>query len=179
MNEPPIKAVHTAELTAGDHDQVRDLLDVVFGDDFDEHDWEHILGGMHVLCRVDGNLIGHGAVIQRQLIYDGRAMRVGYIEGLAVHAAYRRHGHASTIMGYLEEIISNAYQFGALSGTESSIPLYAGRGWQPWKGPTSVLTPSGLDRTPEDDEGVMVLPGAAVLDTTLSLACDWRAGDVW
>ena len=51
----------------------------------------------------------------------------------------------------------------------------------PWPGTTSVLAPSGLIRTPDDDGTVFVLPvtSAVDLDTTADLACDWRDGDVW
>ena len=57
--------------------------------------------------------------------------------------------------------------------------FYAARGWQPWQGPTSALTPEGVVRTPEDDDGVYVLPVAAPLDLAGELTCDWRDGDVW
>ncbi len=71
-----------------------------------------------------------------------------------------------------------AYAVTALSASDAGAALYAARGWLPWQGPTSVLTPAGVVRTPDDDGGVFVLP-APGLDRTAELTCDWREGDVW
>ena len=45
--------------------------------------------------------------------------------------------------------------------------------------PTSVLTPDGVVRTPDDDGSVFVLPVQTDLDPGAELVCDWRDGDVW
>ena len=42
--------------------------------------------------------------------------------------------------------------------------LYRPRGWLQWRGPTSVLTPDGVVRTPDDDGSVFVLPVQTDLD---------------
>jgi aminoglycoside 2'-N-acetyltransferase I len=42
-----------------------------------------------------------------------------------------------------------------------------------------VLTPSGVARTPDADDCVLVLPFGAELDPTAELTCDWRDGDPW
>jgi aminoglycoside 2'-N-acetyltransferase I len=61
--------------------------------------------------------------------------------------------------------------------------MYTSRGWLAWQGPTSVLQPAGLARTPDDDRSLFVLPidlpNGVELDTTAELTCDWRDGDVW
>ena len=44
---------------------------------------------------------------------------------------------------------------------------------------TSVLAPSGLTPTPDDDGSIFVLPVTADLDTTGEITCDYRDGDVW
>lgn len=46
------------------------LLDDAY-DDFTEDDWEHALGGIHVLLPGGGSLIGHVAVMPRHLFHDG------------------------------------------------------------------------------------------------------------
>ena len=48
----------------------------------------------------------------------------------------------------------------------------------PWQGPTAVLAPGGLTRTPEDDDSTLVRPVPG-LNLTGTLTCDWREGDVW
>ncbi|MDT7800583.1 MAG: aminoglycoside 2-N-acetyltransferase [Actinomycetota bacterium] len=45
--------------------------------------------------------------------------------------------------------------------------------------PTFSLTPSGIQRTEDDDGAVYVFPGRAPLDLDGELTADWRAGDVW
>jgi aminoglycoside 2'-N-acetyltransferase I len=51
-------------------------------------------------------------------------------------------------MTELERIIRAAYELGALGSTDEGLPFYRARGWQPWRGPTSALTISGVVRTP-------------------------------
>jgi aminoglycoside 2'-N-acetyltransferase I len=54
----------------------------VFGDELEEEDWEHALGGMHALAWADGRLVAHASVVQRRLLHGGRALRAGYVEGI-------------------------------------------------------------------------------------------------
>ena len=84
-----------------------------------------------------------------------------------------------TIMDALERLVRGAYDLGALSATDDGAGLYLSRGWQPWRGPTSALTPAGTVPTPEDDGSVLVLPVSADLDPAGELTCDWRDGDLW
>ena len=84
-------------------------------------------------------------------------------------------------MDAVEQVLRGAYQLGALSASEAGRHIYEARGWLPWEGPTSVLAPAGVTRTPDDDNGLFVLPVAyrLELDTTAEITCDWRDGDVW
>jgi aminoglycoside 2'-N-acetyltransferase I len=173
-----VRAAHTADLDAATLTAARALLYEVF-DDMTEHDWEHSMGGVHAVAWDGDELVGHAAVVQRRLLHGGRALRTGYVEGVAVRAGQRRRGHASAMMDALERVVRGAYDLGALGATDEAARFYAGRGWQQWQGPTSALTPAGIVRTAEEDGGVYVLPGAAVLDLTAELTCDWREGDVW
>jgi aminoglycoside 2'-N-acetyltransferase I len=179
---PGVDAVtlaHTGQLDPATLASARALLDEAFGGDFTDADWEHSLGGMHALVFDGAQMIGHGAVVQRRMLHGGRALRVGYVEAVAVAAAHRRRGHAAALMATLEGIIRRAYDAGALSSSGEGAVLYAGRGWQRWRGPTSVLTPAGTRRTPEEDGSAFVLPVTADLDLTGELTCDWRDGAVW
>ncbi|WP_244509300.1 GNAT family N-acetyltransferase [Nocardioides lianchengensis] len=169
---------HTAALGAAELDEIRDLLDAAF-DDFDDHDWEHGLGGQHAVVREDGLLVAHGSLVQRRMLVGGRSLRVGYVEAVAVHPDRRRLGHASTVMAALEAL-APAYDLLALSASDAGLPLYEARGWQPWRGPTSVLGPTGPEPTPDDDGSVLVLVlGGQDVDRDLPIACDHRDGDVW
>jgi aminoglycoside 2'-N-acetyltransferase I len=45
-----------------------------------------------------------------------------------------------------------------------------------------VITATGRERTPDDDDGIMILRTTrtpAGLDPAGPIACEWRAGDVW
>jgi len=58
--------------------------------------------------------------------------------------------------------------------------MYIGRGWVPWRGALSALTPSGVVATPEEEGGVYVWRVSEwALDIDAELTCDWRRGDVW
>ncbi|MGP4021570.1 GNAT family N-acetyltransferase [Saccharopolyspora sp. 5N708] len=174
-----VRAAHTADLDDATLQAARALLYDVF-DDMTEHDWEHCLGGVHALAWDDGALIGHGAVVQRRLLHAGRALRTGYIEGVGVRADHRRRGVGAMLMAELERVVRGAYELGALGASEEGMAFYAARGWQPWQGPTSILTPTGFRRTADEDGYIFVLPVTAPLDRTADLAtCDWRDGEVW
>lgn len=142
-----LRTAHTADLDGAARAAVRALLDEAFDGDFSDHDWDHTLGGMHVTAWEGAELVGHGAVIQRRLLHGGRALRTGYVEGVAVRADRRRRGHAAAIMDALERLVRGGYELGALSATEQSADLYAARGWQRWQGATFVLTPTGVAHT--------------------------------
>ena len=174
-----VELLHTAHVPARTLAAARALLDDAFDGDFDDADWDHALGGLHALAWDDGDLVGHGAVVQRRLLHGGRALRTGYVEAVAVAPAHRRSGIASAVMARLEDVVGGAYDLGALGATDDGAALYAARGWQRWRGPTSVLGPGGTVRTPDDDGAVLVLLGAVPLDLDGTLTCDWRDGDVW
>ena len=174
-----VRTAHTADLYAETLDAAQRLLEAAFGDEWSSHDWDHALGGVHALAWEGDELVGHAAVVQRRLLHRGHALRSGYVEGVAVRADRRRRGHAEALMEALEPVMRRAYDLGALSATDAAAPLYAGRGWQLWRGPLSALTPSGVVRTPNDDGSVFVLPGAVELDLDGELTCDWRDGEVW
>jgi aminoglycoside 2'-N-acetyltransferase I len=174
-----VRTAHTADLDAAVLAEARALLDEAFDGDFDDHDWEHSLGGMHALAWEDGELVGHAAVVERRLLHGGRALRTGYVEGVGVRADRRRRGHGHALMDALERVVRGAYELGALGATDAAARLYAARGWQRWEGRLSALTPEGIRRTEDADGAVWVLAVSAPLDVGGELTCDWRDGDVW
>jgi aminoglycoside 2'-N-acetyltransferase I len=174
-----LQVAHTADLGTETLKAARALLDGVFDGDLTEHDWEHSLGGMHALLWDGTELIGHASVVQRRLIHRGQALRAGYVEGVGVRADQRRRGHGATMMEALAQVIRAAYDLGALGATDEAADFYAALGWTLWRGPTSALTPTGIERTPDEDGCIYVLPLAAPLDLSGELTCDWRDGDLW
>lgn len=174
-----IQVVHTADLGPGDRAALRALLDASF-EEFTDDDWDHALGGLHAIARSGGEIVGHAAVVQRQLLHAGRILRTGYVEGVAVRADHRRQGLGDALMAPVERVIRAAYDLGALAASDEGAALYGSRGWLRWSGPIATLTPTGgTAPTPDDDGLVHVLPGAVALDARLPLVCDPRSGDPW
>lgn len=174
-----LQVAHTSALDAETLGAARRLLDEVFRAEMRDSDWEHALGGMHALVWEAAELVGHASVVQRRLMHGGRALRTGYVEGVAVRADRRRRGYGAAMMEALEEVIRRSYQLGALGASDEGAALYTSRGWQRWRGKTWVLSPNGITRTADDDGDVWVLQGEATLDLDGDLTCDWREGDVW
>lgn len=176
-----ITRAHTWELGTAACAEIRALLDAAYDGDVVEDDWEHALGGVHILLREADDLVGHASVVQRRLTHRGVGIRTGYVEAVAVRADRRRRGHGSELMAAVEDVVGGAYDLGALSAADDARRLYERKGWVPWSGETWVLGPDGPRRTPDDDGGILVLrtPTSPALDLSGSIACDWRPGDVW
>lgn len=172
---------HTSDLTAEELGEIRALLDAAFDGDFADEDFEHALGGMHVLVREGGELVAHGSVVQRRVVHRRQALRTGYVEAVAVRGDRRRQGLGGAVMAELERIIARAYVLGALSASEEGAALYASRGWRVWAGRIGVLGPEGPRRLAEEEGStyVWVQDGGALLDPAAGqLDFDWRTGDV-
>jgi aminoglycoside 2'-N-acetyltransferase I len=174
-----LRIAHTSQLDVATLEAVHGLLTDAFAGDLSEEDWEHALGGMHVLLTEDDALLGHASVVQRRLVHAGRALRCGYVEGVAVRAGARRRGHGAALVGAVGELLRGAYEVGALGATDEAIPLYERHGWERWRGPLWAMTPAGVVETPGYAGAVFVLPTAMPLALDAPLMCDWRDGDVW
>jgi aminoglycoside 2'-N-acetyltransferase I len=174
-----LHTAHTSALDAATLEAARALLVDAFAGTFTADDWEHALGGVHALVWDGTDLIGHASVVQRRLVHRGRALRAGYVEGVGVRADRRGQGHGAALMEALEGVVCAAYELGALCAAHEAAAFYAARGWKRWRGRCSALTPTGIERTPEDEGSIFVLPGTVSLDVFGELTCDWRDGDIW
>jgi aminoglycoside 2'-N-acetyltransferase I len=98
---------------------------------------------------------------------------------VATRSARRGQGHGSRVMKAIAEIVERDFELGALATGRQGF--YMRLGWELWRGPTSVSTPSGPEPTPEEDGAVMIMrtPATPHLDLDAQLMCDWRAGEVW
>jgi len=176
-----LRRLPTEALTSDQIASLRELLWAAFADDddgFTETDWEHALGGAHVVLEQAGEIVAHSSVVERLLETDGRPMRTGYVEAVATRPGHERRGHGSAVMREANGIIRAEYELGAL-GT-GAFPFYEGLGWERWRGPSFVRTPEGPVRTEEDDGFLMVLRTTEVpLDLEAPISCDWRSGDLW
>lgn len=176
-----IRRAHTADLTREELRRIRAFLETAFGGEFTDADWEHTLGGVHVLVLGGDHVLGHAAVVQRRLVHGEVSLRTGYVEGVAIRVDLRGRGIGGELMDAAEAVVRAAYDLGGLSSGGRAARFYERRGWRRWEGPTWVLAPGGARRTVEEDGGVFVLetPTTPPLDPTGPLACDWRRGDAW
>jgi aminoglycoside 2'-N-acetyltransferase I len=174
-----LTVVHTADLDPVGLGEARAMTFSAFPEgEFTDHDWEHGLGGLHAVVRDGDTIVGHAALNQRHLVHEGRALRAGYVESVAVHPDHRRQGIGHDVIAALEPVIERAFDLGVLYATDAGRPLYLSRGWAPWEGRLFAFTPDGIVPTPDDEGGVLVFDTGA-LDLTADLTCDFRSGDLW
>ena len=169
----------SAEAPRGLLEQVRRLLDDAFEEDFSDDDWDHTLGGWHVVVLDAGTLVSHAAVVLRALEFGGRPLRTGYVEGVATAPGRQGQGLASLAMAHLAPILRSRFEVGALSTGRHTF--YERLGWQRWRGPAFVRQGGELIRTPDEDDGLMVLRfgPSRDLDLAATITCEARSGDDW
>ncbi len=174
-----IRQFTTAEASGDLLAEVRRLLDEAFAGDFSDDDWQHTLGGWHVVVASGGVAVSHAAVVPRVLEVDGRPFHAGYVEGVATAPGRQREGHGSLAMGELAKVLHREFELGALSTGRHEF--YTRLGWERWRGPTFVRTGAEAIRTEDEDDGVMVLrfgPSAGI-DLAAPISCEARPGDDW
>jgi aminoglycoside 2'-N-acetyltransferase I len=182
-DRPRLRRLATQDLTPPEIAAIRDLLVAAFGSDEDERfgqdDWDHAVGGVHFVLDIDGELVAHASVVERELHVDGRPLRTGYVEAVGTAVDRQGAGLGSLVMADVTSYIGDHFELGALATGRHRF--YERLGWLTWTGPTFVRTPDGPRPTPEEDGDILVLrtPSTPPLDPTASISCEWREGDVW
>jgi aminoglycoside 2'-N-acetyltransferase I len=178
-----LRRLSTNELTSSETAAIRVLMHVAFGTDdeerFSDDDWQHALGGVHFVLQLDGEIVAHAAVVERQIHVGDQEFRTGYVEAVATDPERQGVGLGSIVMTDVTEYIRERFDLGGLGTGRKSF--YARLGWRVWAGSSSVRTADGDRPTPDDDGSIMVLatPTTPPLDQDAPISCDWRAGDVW
>jgi len=147
--------------------------------EFSDDDWASATGGTHFLLEIDGAIVSHASVVERELETGGHTLLTGYVEAVATRPEHQGRGHATEVMRAAGSFMDERYELGALD--TGLTTLYERLGWEPWRGPTSVRTQRGTIGTPEEDGLVMIrrTPTTPELDLGAPITCDWRPGDVW
>jgi aminoglycoside 2'-N-acetyltransferase I len=178
-----LRRLGSDELSDADVAAIRAMLDAAFASDedggFTDVDWAHALGGIHVVLERDREVVGHAAVVEREIHIGHRALRTGYVEAVSAVPRLQGTGLGTVVMEEIGRHIRAGFELGAL-GT-GAHRFYERLGWRRWAGPTFVRAPGGLQATPDEDDHVMVLrtPRTPALDPRAAISCDWRPGDVW
>ena len=170
----------TVALDPRERAAVRALLDAAFDGDFGDDDWAHALGGVHALITDGPTVVAHAAIVPRDLAVGQTPIRVGYVEAVAVWPDLQGTGLGTAVMRSLGEIIAREFALGALSTGEWHF--YQRLGWERWLGRTFVRHADGRrERTPDDDDSVMILrtPASPAVDLSWPIACEARSGDHW
>ena len=183
MSEPrlrrlPTTALDPAEIAGdpGHHDpRIRRRRGGALPDD----DWAHALGGVHVVLDIDGEIVSHAAVVERELWMDDRPLRTGYVEAVATTPDRQGQGLGSLVMAEVNAIIRERFELGAL-GTGSN-GFYERLGWVTWRGPTFVRTQTVCSGRRTRTAGSWSSTRRLRRRSTshASLSCEWRPGDVW
>jgi aminoglycoside 2'-N-acetyltransferase I len=174
----PTELLGPAEVAA-----IRKLMVVAFGRDeeerFTDHDWDHAIGGTHFVLELDGRIVSHASVVERELHIGAHRLRTGYVEAVATAPEHQGAGYGTLVMTDVTAFIRERFQLGAL-GT-GRHHFYGRLGWTTWQGESFVRTADGTLRTPDEDGYILVLstPSSPTLDMTASISCAWRPGDVW
>jgi predicted N-acetyltransferase YhbS len=116
-------------------------------------------------CRViaaDGGILSHAAVWPRELIVDGRRLKLGVITLVATHPEFRRRGYAARLMEDLHETMRDEqYDLGILW---TGVPdFYRRLGWeavvpQGWLVRDVCLSRRVTELAPPDSEAVRIEP---------------------
>jgi aminoglycoside 2'-N-acetyltransferase I len=174
----PVEVGRTAELSVSRLAAVRALLLDAFDGEFTEEDWQHTIGGWHVIVG-DEQPLAHAAVVPRVLEVGAAALRTGYVEAVATAPARQREGLGARAMREVDRLLRSEFELGALSTSEHGF--YERSGWERWRGPTFVRHGDTRRRTADEDDGIMVLRFGATLSLDLGqpICCERREGDDW
>ncbi|MDP8991673.1 MAG: GNAT family N-acetyltransferase [Actinomycetota bacterium] len=160
-------------------EKIRQLVEEAFDGTLSSDDWEHMLGGWHVVILERKALPSHTRPSSPALEAAGRLFRTGYGEGVATAPGRRCEGLGSSVVSQVASLLRSKFELGALSTGRHAF--YERLGWQRWRGPTFVRHADDLVRTEEDDDSVTVLrfgPSLA-LDLARPISCEARTGDHW
>ena len=80
--------------------------------------------------------MAHAAVVERVLEVGGRAVRAGYVEGVATTPTRQGEGLGSLVMQRVGQLLEAEFEVGALSTGRHAF--YERLGWERWRGPTFV-----------------------------------------
>ena len=121
---------------------------------------------------MDEALVAHAAVVERALDVGGRALRVGYVEGVATTPTRQGEGLGSLVMRRVAQLLEADFELGALSTGRQAF--YQRLGWERWQGPTFVRYGQTVVRTADEDDGIMVLRYGTTsgLDLASSISCE-------
>jgi len=122
------RSLPTAELTAHETGAIRELLWAAFEadeDGFSEDDWQHALGGRHVVVEDGGRIVSHAAVVERAIEIGGERLRAGCVEAVATVPEEQARGHGTRAMTAVGELIRTGFEIGVRHEIGPSLSVSA------------------------------------------------------
>ena len=172
--------VESALIDAASRLELRGLWHRAFGDRFTDDDADHAYGGVHVVARDGGRIVGHASAVPRRIRFGDQPWRpVGYVEAVATAPERQREGIGRRTMQTLHTEISRRWPVAMLS-TGRATAFYESLGWERWRGPSRTATAAGV--VPDGEHGglmVLRIDPAAVPDLAVPVTCEDRPGDAW
>lgn len=173
------KNSHSSQLSNEEKETLYRMLYQGFDHDFTRDDFQHALGGMHVLAYDHQQIIGHVSIVQRNMAIGDKPITVGYVEAMAVLENYRRQGIGKQLMLATNKIIDDCYQLGLLCASDEGVSLYQSVGWRVWNGSLYELNQGHYIHSIDEEGGIMGWSNNQSIDFTQPLYCDFRSGDQW
>ncbi|NYD42138.1 GNAT family N-acetyltransferase [Nocardioides panaciterrulae] len=159
---------------------LRALWDRAFGERFSDDDADHAYGGVHVLARDGGRIVGHASAVPRRIGFGDRPwLTVGYVEAVATDPACQGQGVGRRTMTRLQEEIRSRWPVALLS-TGRATGFYERLGWERWRGPSYTRTAAGV--VPDGEHGglmILRVDPSVVPDLATRVTCEDRPGDAW
>jgi aminoglycoside 2'-N-acetyltransferase I len=158
---------------------VQSFVVEAFDGRFTAEDWEHTAGGWRIIAFDRDGPVAHGAVVPRMLRVGQRDFDAGYVEGVATRRGRQGQGLGTAVMTEISNLVRLNFGLGGLSTSRRSF--YQHFGWEPWRGPSFVEHEGDLIRTPDEDDGLMVLRFGSSADVNLDapIVCQRRPGNDW
>jgi aminoglycoside 2'-N-acetyltransferase I len=114
-------------------------------------------------------IVGHAAMVIRDGIWDGRAVKIGGVGGVATREDSRQQGVARAAISKALQDMQNVHRadFALLFCEPRHGPIYEKLGWHPFKGDVFVTEPRGYVRFDVTEPHVFdleIAPRSGLLD---------------
>lgn len=176
------EVISKSDLTDGQYAEILVLCAGAYEEDLSAY-LEDFDDAVHVLGRVDEQLVTHGLWIPRWLqIGDGPLLKTAYVEAVATEESYRQRGYAAQIM---QRIVHEIHDFEIAGLAPFSERYYARLGWETWRGPLLIRQEGKVIPTPPDEDGdeeclmIYRLPRTPHIDLDSAISIEWRKHEVW
>jgi len=104
----------------------------------------------HIVRYVDGEFAAKASILEHPVVINDKNVLVAGVGGVLTMPAFQGQGHASAVLNYLTDYLSNHLQppFGMLFCRPALVPFYGRFGWQLIADTVYVEQPKGVIASP-------------------------------